>query len=85
MPWPGAYTYWNNKALKVLSTEVCDHPDSPAAEAGEVLDVVKGKGIIVKTGSTPVSVTYLQLEGKKVLDADSFVRGHRISQGDTFR
>ncbi len=85
MPWPGAYTYWNNKALKVLSTGIYDYPDSPAAETGEVLDVVEGKGIIVKTGSVPIAITYLQLEGKKVLDADSFVRGHRISKGDTFR
>lgn len=84
IPWPGAYTYLGDKALKILNTETCDHL-SGAAEAGEVLDVVREKGIIVKAGSGAIVIKYLQLEGKKVLDADAFVRGHRISKGDTFR
>jgi methionyl-tRNA formyltransferase len=84
IPWPGAYVYLGGKALKILNTETCDCPTN-AAEAGEVLDVVTGKGIIVKAGLGAIIIKYLQLEGKKVLDADAFVRGHRILKGDTFR
>ena len=85
IPWPGAYTYFGGKTLKILNIESCNYPVSAASEAGEVLDVIKDKGIIVKSGSGAVAIRYLQLEGKKVLDADSFVRGHRILKGDLFR
>lgn len=85
IPWPGAYTYYRGKAIKILKTDISDHPANPAAAAGEVLDIVPGKGVIVNTGDRAIAIRYLQLEGKKVLDADSFVRGHRISKGETFR
>lgn len=51
---------------------------------GIVEDVVKDKGIIVRAGSGELLIKYLQLEGKKALDADSFVRGHRIPKGYIF-
>jgi methionyl-tRNA formyltransferase len=84
IPWPGAYTYLGDKALKILAVEACDCPANTAAEAGEVMEVVKGKGVVVKAGSGAVAVTHLQIEGKKALDADAFVRGHRIAEGDRF-
>ncbi len=83
IPWPGAYTYYEGKVLKVLKTEVVISSNE-IARSGEVIDIVKGKGIIVRTGSEDLSIRYLQLEGKKVLDADAFVRGHRIARGYKF-
>ena len=47
-------------------------------------NIAEGKGIIVRTGLGNLAVQYLQLEGKKVLDSDSFVRGHRIVRGYKF-
>jgi methionyl-tRNA formyltransferase len=84
IPWPGAYTYYRGKAIKILGADVCECPVGAAADAGEVLGIIRSKGIIVKTGSGAVAITHLQLEGKKVLDADAFVRGHRIDKGDRF-
>jgi len=81
LPWPGAYVYCGGKTLKILKTALCDHQWTGAPAPGEVLDVVKEKGIIVKTGSGAIAVTHLQIEGKKALDADAFVRGHRIAKG----
>lgn len=81
IPWPGAYTSYEGKILKIWRTR----PDSLLAEKGsypgEVMDVSKGKGIIVNTGAGTLTIENLQLEGKKVLDADSFVRGHKIGRG----
>ena len=86
IPWPGAYTHYNDKALKIFNTEllgsgapVCDDTDP-----GEVVDVIKNKGILVKTGCGYLVVTHLQLEGKKILDAAAFLRGHRIEKGGVF-
>ena len=83
IPWPGAYTYYDGKILKVLKTEVIASLDEKA-DNGEVVGIVKDNGIIVRTGAGDIIIKYLQLEGKKVLDSGSFVRGHRIARGYRF-
>lgn len=85
LPWPGAYTHYEGKVLKVLKTKP-DKTDSPAdaARCGTVSAVIPGEGIAVQTGSGTLIIQYLQLEGKKELDADSFLRGHRIPIGYKF-
>jgi len=85
LPWPGAYTHYNGRTLKILQAELVGDPIvGRMAQSGEVVDIVKDKGIVVRTGSGSLVIKYLQLEGKKILDADSFVRGHRIEKGYRF-
>lgn len=84
LPWPGAYTHCLGKTLKILNTEIISYPPKNGALSGEVLDIIKDKGIVVNTGSGAIVIKYLQLEGGKVLDADSFLRGHKIDIGNTF-
>lgn len=84
LPWPGAYTHYEGKILKILNTEVSDSRAEKALKYGEVVDVIKDKGIVVRAGSGDLIIKYLQLEGKKALDADSFVRGHKIGKGYIF-
>ena len=85
LPWPGAYTYYDGKILKILKTQISDLAAPGEISPGEVISVVKDEGIIVRTGSGNIAIQNLQLEGKKALDADSFVRGHKISAGYRFR
>jgi methionyl-tRNA formyltransferase len=84
LPWPGAYAYLGDSAIKILNTEIVECTAGAAADAGEVIDIVKGKGIVVKTGSGAIAIRYLQIEGGKAMDADAFLRGHRISAGERF-
>lgn len=85
LPWPGAYTYYDGRILKILQAELTDDPIvGRMAQNGEVVDIVKDRGIVVRTGSGHLVIKYLQLEGKKILDADSFLRGHRIEKGYRF-
>lgn len=81
LPWPGAYTHFEGKIIKILRTEILSSAMDTMAQPGKVVDIVKGKGILVRTGSEDISITHLQLEGKIAMDADSFVRGHKISGG----
>ena len=83
LPWPGAYTYYNGKILKILKAEAISS-SGEAADAGEVVEVAIDKGIIIRAGAGDLAIRYLHLEGKKVLDSDSFVRGHRIERGYKF-
>ena len=78
LPWPGAYTYYDGKILKLLQTKLPDKAAVEKASPGEVLDIGK-EGIAVRTGSGDLMIEYLQLEGKKDMDAASFVRGHHIA------
>ncbi len=83
VPWPGAYAHCQGKTLKIMRAELGTLPqDAGGRLPGEVLGVVKDKGIIVKAGSGALVITHLQLEGKKVLQADAFLRGHRIRVGE---
>jgi len=84
IPWPGAYTYYNKKILKILNTELAGCPVRGKCEPGEVMEIMKGTGIVVATGSGALVIRYLQQEGGKIMDADSFVRGHRIGAGHIF-
>lgn len=84
LPWPGAYTHLEGRILKVLNTEV-SVSSREEAKFGEVIDIVKNKGIVVRAGGGDLIIKYLQLEGKKVLDVDSFLRGHKIAKGYIFR
>ncbi|HEX9133187.1 MAG TPA: methionyl-tRNA formyltransferase [Ktedonobacteraceae bacterium] len=77
-PWPSAYTYWRGKLLKIISAHaVVSEPGeeakpgmvSPRKEHGrQLFSVVTGNGVLV--------VNHLQLEGKKAMSADEFLRGY---------
>lgn len=77
--WPGTFTGYNGKALKVWCAGVvsCDSGEVP----GTVVDVQKD-GIIVQTGKDGLKITELQLEGKKRMDTRSFLCGVHMEKGD---
>lgn len=77
-PWPGAYTYWRGKLLKIVSAH------AEALEPGQ--DVLPGTAILRKeaghrllaivTSSGYLVIDRLQLEGKKAMSAEEFLRGY---------
>lgn len=83
LPWPGAYTYFNNKILKVLQAEVIKTGNSSAAN-GEVVAIHKGRGIEVKTPKDNIMIRHVQLESKKPFSTDAFLCGHKVSRGYIF-
>src|SRR3989338_111692 len=83
IPWPGAYTHYNGKVLKVFRTEIARTPEGKAFKPGTIVDVISDKGIVASTAKGALLITHLQLEGKKILDGASFLRGHRIKAGDS--
>ncbi len=84
LPWPGAFTYHKGRILKILKTALAGAGSGISARPGEILDIRKSEGIIVHTGSGELTLQYMQLEGKKILDASSFVRGQHITKGHLF-
>jgi len=75
-PWPGSYTTWQGRQLKILAAR----PMGQAAgqRTGEVVQVKdKEIGFGVKTGDDILGVLAVQYEGKRIMSAADFARGQR--------
>jgi methionyl-tRNA formyltransferase len=77
-PWPGAYTHWHGKLLKIVTARVLPlEPDSQVPPGTVSLREEAGHQVLaVVTGAGRLLVESLQLEGKKALSAEEFVRGY---------
>jgi methionyl-tRNA formyltransferase len=69
-PWPGSFTSWNGRQLKLLQVDA----RSGRAAPGEVW--VENGELIVGTGDGLLGVRRLQPAGGKPASAADFVRGH---------
>lgn len=77
-PWPSAYTHFHGKTMKLWKANVIDKEYDGAC--GEIVEVTKSS-FYIKTGEKTLEVLELQLEGKKRMDADAFLRGFPIELG----
>lgn len=82
LPWPGAYTFYKGKLLKILDARVVEE-DFSDDEAGTVVQVDK-TGILIATGEGGILVKQLHLQDSKPMDAHSFVAGHKVAVGFRF-
>jgi methionyl-tRNA formyltransferase len=80
-PWPGAFTRWEGKFLKIVKGEVREEP--PKRRAG-VVSWVGSDFIGVETGKDSFLIQEVQLEGGKRMGVRDFLSGHPISVGTTF-
>jgi methionyl-tRNA formyltransferase len=70
-PWPGSFTYWNGKLLKVLrARRQASGVRRQQDQTGTVLP-----GLVVVTGDGELALERVQLESRKLMDADEFLRG----------
>jgi len=74
-PWPGCYTRWRGKSLKIIEAGLLE--EGSTAKAGEVVAVGSKAGFGVGTGDGVLAVSKVQLEGKKAMSAAEFWRGQR--------
>lgn len=80
-PWPSAYTFLNGKMLKIWKASVIEKEYT--SQTGVVVEVTKDE-VIVKTGEGALAFKELQLEGKKRMTTDAFLRGYTIVEGTKF-
>lgn len=76
-PWPNCYTRWRERLLKVL--EAVPLVESSGAEPGTVVSLPKGgpTQVAVQTGHGLLGLISVQLEGKRPLLGEEFIRGQR--------
>lgn len=76
-PYPGAHTTLHGKKLKVFA---CRAESLQNGGGGAVLSTEGG--LTVSCGGGAVTITELQLEGKKRMSAQDFLRGYKVKRGD---
>lgn len=77
-PWPSAFTYLGKKTLKLWKASV--EQIDKEAKPGEIIEVRKDS-LLVMTGKGTLVIHELQLEGKKRLQTEEFLRGNNIPVG----
>lgn len=77
-PWPSAYTHMDGKTLKIWDADVVEGNEN--ARPGEVIKVTKDQ-LVVQTGHEALTINELQLEGKKRMTIDAFLRGYTVTEG----
>jgi len=81
-PWPGSYTRWQGKTLKIIKSEPLYQVKT--ARIGQVIGTSaasSGNGFGVGTGNGVLNILQVQLEGKKAISAAEFIRGQRQFMG----
>lgn len=81
-PWPSAYTTYHGKTLKIWAADVgTDAVSGETIIPGTILEVTK-KTLKIQTGEGVLSIKELQLEGKKRMEVDAFLRGFAVNTGE---
>jgi len=77
-PWPGAYTMWDGKRLKLWQS--LTRLSRFQAEPGETVAVDR-QGIWLSTGEGELCLTEVQPQGKNRMAACAFARGYGVQAG----
>ncbi len=89
-PSPGAYTYFikndspEKKRVIILKTQIHDTRKTKTAFNPGIVADIATCGIHVATMDGFICITQLQPEGKRPMDAQEYLRGHKITGGDMF-
>ena len=78
-PWPSAYTKIKDKTLKIWDGDCVE--ENLSSVPGQIVQVTK-EDFAVQTGHGLLKIKEVQLEGKKRMRADSFLRGFSLEKGD---
>lgn len=78
-PWPGAYTFYNGKMLKIIQAHITTEALGKHSP-GQVIKIGK-EGFCVACRDFGLLIKEVQPEAGKVMPANSFVAGHKIVSG----
>ncbi|MFH1662169.1 MAG: methionyl-tRNA formyltransferase [Candidatus Falkowbacteria bacterium] len=73
-PWPSAHTKWNEKKIKIIETEH-ETIKINSYKTGEIF--LHDEKLAAQCGKDALIIKKLQLEGKKEMKAEEFLRGYK--------
>lgn len=82
-PWPGTYTWFRGKSLKIKEARVYEGDPGFAGNPGQVLETLK-QTVLVRTGDGILELQRVHLADAKEMSAGDFARGQRLESGEFF-
>ena len=85
-PWPMAYTFYQNKMLKILECELVESTEDNlnSVKNGEIVNI-DSTGFTVSCGNEElINIKMVHFQNSKPMDARSFINGQRIEVGIDF-
>src|SRR5438552_1357212 len=73
-PWPGTFTYWQGRLLKILDAHLADTTNSEPLPPGTV--TTQAGHLLVWTGNGPLEIIRAQFEGKPPTEARALLSGY---------
>jgi methionyl-tRNA formyltransferase len=80
-PWPGTFTFFEGRLLKVIRARAVDAPARKPAPAGTVLAVGKDGVLVECGGGTVLGLDEVQPESRRVMPAAAWAAGARLVPG----
>ncbi len=80
-PWPGTYSYYGGSILKIIEAKSQGGEGFSRFSPGMIAIADIESGLIVRTGDGAVSIKELQIEGKRRMNTELFLRGHKLAIG----
>jgi methionyl-tRNA formyltransferase len=83
-PNPGAFTFLNGKILKIYRTKLVEKiSEATTLKPGQI--IVDGDSLFaICSDLKPVQIIEVQIEGKRKLKSEEFLRGYKLKTGDNF-
>ena len=80
-PFPGAYSYFQNKRIKIFKAIVLS---GSVNKIDNAIITIKKNRVIVNCADKRLELLVVQTEGKSKMDANEWARGRNINTGDKF-
>ena len=81
-PWPSAYTTLNGKMFKIWEAKAIEDDSKYLSDKEGTIVAVNKYSLVVKTGKGLLELFQVQLEGKKRMIVEDFLRGYNVNVGD---
>jgi len=78
--WPGIFTFWKRKRIKLIQLEIFNN-NFQKIKPGKI--TLYDKNLLIGTGSCPLRIISLQLEGKKISKSLDFIKGYKEILNET--
>ena len=87
-PWPSAYTSLDGKTFKIWEANCLSDVEYDSSKLGEIkpgmVIKINKNSFVIKCKEGYLEALSVQLEGKKRMDAGSFLRGYNLEEGTIF-
>jgi methionyl-tRNA formyltransferase len=79
-PWPGAYTYYDTKRMRIWRTEVVEEACTNS-KPGTILGVTK-EGLYIATGKNIIKILEVQFDSCRRMCINQYICGNKIGEGE---